>query len=78
MSAEVKLIQQPSKSEKYTASETSCSQVPEEMDIDIDENSQESDTDWSTYEEYHELPDDPDSDDNGDNDDVAVTKNTVR
>jgi hypothetical protein len=37
---QVKLIQQPSKSEKYTASETSCSQVPEEMDIDIDENSQ--------------------------------------
>ena len=59
--------------------QSSVRQRARNEDIDIDENGQESDTDWSTYEEYHELPDDPGSDDNGDNDDVAVTKlNTVR
>lgn len=48
------------------------------MDVDIDEYSQDSDTDWSTYEECDELLDHPDSDDDGDNDDVSVTKNTVK
>lgn len=72
----MKFRQKPTKSEKHVVSQTSCIEEPEEMEIEIDEMSQENDTDWSTYEEYDESIDD--SDDCSGNDDVGETKSTVR